>query len=66
VQQAGELSREKAQRQRLAEELVAEERNAKARVISLERQIRSKRRVSNSKRGKFAGSRRSGAATAKK
>jgi hypothetical protein len=41
-----ELSREKAQRQRLAEELVSEKRDAKARIAALERQLSSQRRAS--------------------
>ena len=40
-----ELSREKAQRQRLAEELAAERRDAKTRIAVMERQLKARRRV---------------------
>lgn len=40
-----ELSREKIQRQRLAEELAAEKRDAKTRIAALERQLKARRRV---------------------
>jgi len=40
-----ELSREKVRRQRLAEELLAEKRDAKTRIAALERQLIAQRRV---------------------
>jgi len=43
-----ELSREKAQRQRLTEELVAEKREAKARIATLERRLNARRRAPSS------------------
>jgi hypothetical protein len=40
-----ELSREKAKRQRLAEELAVQKRDAKTRIAALERQLKARRRV---------------------